>query len=133
MRVATFISDSLTFFFFFVFFFLFCHTGSMWKFLGQRSNLGHTAATRATVVRTQEPQPIRPSENRPPVVFISLARAYPRLGDTIHIFTLYLDHVAEGMGSYQALPFPHLAHGKVSLLSPVYDFLQNAPWLSGHY
>ena len=39
----------------FVFVFLFCHTGSMWKFLGQGSNLHHTEATRATVVRTQEP------------------------------------------------------------------------------
>ena len=39
------------------FFFFFCHTGSMWEFLGHRLNLYHTAVT------TQEPQPTRPSEN----------------------------------------------------------------------
>jgi len=35
----------------------------MWEFLGQGSNLRRTAATRATAVRTQEPQPARSSEN----------------------------------------------------------------------
>ena len=54
-----FISGSLSLFAFFFFF----HTGGMWKFLDQGLNLGHTAATRATVVRMQEPQPARPSEN----------------------------------------------------------------------
>ena len=44
-------------------FFFFCHTGSMWEFLGQGLNLRHIAATRATVLRTQEPQPARTSEN----------------------------------------------------------------------
>ena len=45
---------------------LFCHTGSMWEILGQGSNLHHTAATKAnTVVRMQELQPVRPSENFP--------------------------------------------------------------------
>ena len=73
MRVAMFISGSLLGFFFFcvcvyvvfllVLFVCFCHTGSLWKFLGQGSNLRHTASTRATAVRRQEPQPARPSEN----------------------------------------------------------------------
>lgn len=53
--VATFTSGSLLF--------LFCHTGSMWEFLGQGPNLRHTAATRAAAVRTQEPHPARPSED----------------------------------------------------------------------
>lgn len=47
----------------FCIFFLFCHTGSLWEFLGQGLNLRCTAAIRATAVRTQEPQPARPSEN----------------------------------------------------------------------
>ena len=46
-------------------FFLFCQTGNMWEFLGQGLNICRTAATRATAVRTQEPQPARPSENSP--------------------------------------------------------------------
>ena len=48
---------------FLYFFFLFRHTGSMWEFLGQGWNLHHTVAARAKAVRTQEPQPGRPSEN----------------------------------------------------------------------
>lgn len=43
-------------------FFLFPHTGRTWEFLGQGSNLRHRAATRATEVRMQEPQPARTSE-----------------------------------------------------------------------
>ena len=56
-----FISGSLLSFF--GTFFLFCHTGSMWEFLGQGLNLHRTAATIVTAVRTQEAQPTRPSEN----------------------------------------------------------------------
>ena len=64
MRVVMFISGSLLGFFCVCnFFFLFCHTGSMWEILGQGLNLHCTVATRATAVRTQEPQPTRPSEN----------------------------------------------------------------------
>ena len=45
-------------------FFLFCHTGgSVWELLGRGSNLHHTVATRIIAVRTQEPQPAKPSEN----------------------------------------------------------------------
>ena len=43
--------------------YFFVFPGSMWEFLGQGLNLHHTAATRATAVRMQEPQPARPSEN----------------------------------------------------------------------
>ena len=50
-------------FFFFGIFFPFCHTVSVWEFLGQGLNLHYTAAARATAVRIQEPQPARPSEN----------------------------------------------------------------------
>ena len=73
MRGTTFISGSLGFFGFFgggYFFFPFCHTGSIREFLGQGLNLRHTAATRATAVRTQEPQPTRPSENSPKCVYL---------------------------------------------------------------
>ena len=65
-----FISGSLLFFVGFFFFFPFHHTGSMWEFLGKGLNLCCTAATRATVVRTQEPQPAMPSEN--PLKFLFL-------------------------------------------------------------
>ena len=85
MRVATFISGSLSFFFFvFFFFFLFCHTGSMWEFLGQGLNLRRTAATRATAVRTQEPQPARPSENSQDLIIITLG--------SWHVSSLVHDH-----------------------------------------
>ena len=53
----------------YVCFFFFYHTGGMWEFLGQGSNLCDRAATRATVVRSQEPQPTRLSENSPQLSF----------------------------------------------------------------
>ena len=67
MRVAMFISDSLLVFFFsfslfFVFFFSFLPHRQYVGIPDQRWNLHHTAATTATALRTQEPQPTRPSE-----------------------------------------------------------------------
>ena len=61
---------------FFLFSFFFCHTGSMKTFLGQGSNLCHTAATRATVVRIQEPSPTRPSENSRFTIVLNAARIF---------------------------------------------------------
>ena len=73
------------------FFFLFCNTGSMWEFLGQGLNLCHKAATRATVMRTQEPQPSRPSENLLNHNILELMRKYSKVsGQKINILHSYI-------------------------------------------